>query len=58
MQSIHPSCRASSLAPQVYDPEGTGFVNVEVLKSIFEKLGFESLGSDDVAVLVSRSIRS
>lgn len=38
---------------QVYDPDGTGYADIEVLKNIFFKLGFDDLGDDDVETLVS-----
>lgn len=37
---------------KVYDPEGTGFVNLEVLKGIFENLGHGEITSEDLDVLV------
>lgn len=40
---------------RVYDPEGTGFVDIGVLKAIFEKLGFDSLSAEDLEILVRAS---
>lgn len=37
---------------QAYDPEGTGFMDEEILKSIFDNLGFGQLSDEDLAVLV------
>ncbi|KAJ1458835.1 hypothetical protein M885DRAFT_512673 [Pelagophyceae sp. CCMP2097] len=36
---------------KVYDPEGTGYVDRNVLRSIFENLGFGEVTDDDVAIL-------
>lgn len=37
---------------KVYDPEGTGYVDIDLMKKIFEKLGFEDLSDEDVEILV------
>lgn len=37
---------------KVYDPEGTGYANIDVMKAIFEKLGFDELSDEDVEILV------
>lgn len=37
---------------QVYDPSGSGYVDVAVMKSIFESLGFDELAPEDVEILV------
>ena len=39
-------------ARQVYDPQGTGFVDHETLRSIFENLGYGEITDEDLAVLV------
>jgi len=39
-------------AKQVYDPHDTGFVDLEVLRSIFSNLGFGEVTSEDVNVLI------
>ncbi|ETV70351.1 hypothetical protein H257_14041 [Aphanomyces astaci] len=38
---------------RAYDPEGTGFVNLEVLSRLFESLGYGKLSDDDLRVLVA-----
>ncbi|CAN0245057.1 unnamed protein product, partial [Phaeothamnion confervicola] len=35
-----------------YDPQGTGFVDTEVLRTIFSGLGFGDLSNDDMRILV------
>jgi Ca2+-binding EF-hand superfamily protein len=37
---------------KVYDPHDTGFVDVEVLKTIFSNLGFGEVNEDDLSVLI------
>lgn len=37
---------------KVYDPEGSGFVDLDVLKRIFENLGFGALSEDELRILV------
>ena len=37
---------------KVYDPHDTGYVDIEVLKSIFTNLGFGEITADDVQVLI------
>lgn len=37
---------------KVYDPHDTGYVDIEVLKSIFTNLGFGDITADDVQVLI------
>jgi len=37
---------------KVYDPHETGFVDVEVLKTIFSNLGFGEVNEDDLSVLI------
>eukprot|EP01138_Halocafeteria_seosinensis_P002031 gb/GECG01002080.1/.p1 GENE.gb/GECG01002080.1/~~gb/GECG01002080.1/.p1 ORF type:complete len:224 (+),score=34.17 gb/GECG01002080.1/:1-672(+) len=37
---------------KVYDPDGTGYADIEVVKNIFFKLGFEDLGDDDIETLI------
>jgi Ca2+-binding EF-hand superfamily protein len=37
---------------KVYDPQGTGFVDHETLRSIFENLGYGEITDEDLAVLV------
>lgn len=39
-------------AKQVYDPHDTGYVDLEVLRSIFSNLGFGEVTSEDVNVLI------
>jgi Ca2+-binding EF-hand superfamily protein len=36
----------------VYDPHETGFVDIDVLKSIFSNLGFGEITQEDMNVLV------
>ena len=36
---------------KVYDPDGTGFVDSNVLRSIFENLGFGEITDDDLTIL-------
>ena len=37
---------------KVYDPQGTGFVDHETLRSIFENLGYGEITDEDLAVLI------
>ena len=37
---------------QVYDPQETGYVDTNVLKGIFEKLGFGTITKEDIQILV------
>lgn len=37
---------------KVYDPTGTGFVDMKNLKNIFEKLGMPELTEDDINIIV------
>ncbi|CAM9261679.1 unnamed protein product [Hapterophycus canaliculatus] len=37
---------------KAYDPSETGFMDTEILRSIFDNLGFGQLSDDDLAVLV------
>ena len=37
----------------MYDPNGTGFADVDMVRNIFESLGFGEINEDDLAVLVS-----
>jgi hypothetical protein len=37
---------------KAYDPEGTGYVNLEVLRSIFANLGFGDITNEDLGILV------
>jgi len=37
---------------KAYDPNGTGFIDTETLRSIFESLGYGEIDSDDLNVLV------
>ena len=37
---------------KVYDPHDTGYVDLEVLRSIFSNLGFGEVTSEDVDVLI------
>ncbi|CAN0050779.1 unnamed protein product [Scytosiphon promiscuus] len=37
---------------KAYDPSETGFVDLEILRSIFDNLGFGQLSDNDLAVLV------
>ena len=48
------NCARSARPParQVYDPQGTGFVDHETLRSIFENLGYGEITDEDLAVLV------
>ncbi len=36
----------------MYDPNGTGYVDSETLRGIFESLGYGEITDEDVAVLV------
>lgn len=37
---------------KVYDPDGTGFVDTAVLRTIFKELGFGVVSDDDLQILV------
>eukprot|EP00518_Triparma_eleuthera_P004095 CAMPEP_0182452886 /NCGR_PEP_ID=MMETSP1319-20130603/187_1 /TAXON_ID=172717 /ORGANISM="Bolidomonas pacifica, Strain RCC208" /LENGTH=159 /DNA_ID=CAMNT_0024650767 /DNA_START=162 /DNA_END=638 /DNA_ORIENTATION=- len=37
---------------KVYDPHGTGYADVEVLRSVFQSLGFGDISDDDLGILV------
>ena len=37
---------------KVYDPEGTGYADVEIMRQVFEGLGYSDLTGDDLEVLV------
>ena len=37
---------------KAYDPAGTGFVDTDTMRSIFETLGYGEMSDDDLAVLV------
>lgn len=37
---------------KVYDPDGTGFVDTDVLRSMFENLGFGEVTDDDLMILI------
>ena len=37
----------------VYDPDGTGFVDIDILGEVFRKLDFGDITSDDLNVLVA-----
>ena len=37
---------------KVYDPQETGYVDTQVLKGIFEKLGFGTITKEDIQILV------
>ena len=37
---------------QVYDPEGTGFADLSILRDIFSQLGFEELSEEDIQILI------
>jgi len=37
---------------QIYDPEGTGYVDTDVLKAIFEQLGYGPISEEDMQVLI------
>jgi calmodulin len=38
---------------KVYDPSGSGFVQIAVLRDVFRRLGFDDLSDEDMNVLVS-----
>ncbi|RHY27194.1 hypothetical protein DYB32_006963 [Aphanomyces invadans] len=38
---------------RAYDPDGTGFVSLEVLSRLFDSLGYGKLSEDDLRVLVA-----
>ncbi|GMI06240.1 hypothetical protein TrRE_jg11014 [Triparma retinervis] len=42
----------SQEAFKVYDPHSTGFVDSEILRSIFENLGFGEISDEDLGILV------
>ena len=37
---------------KVYDPDGTGFVDTDVLRSMFENLGFGEVTDEDLMILI------
>jgi Ca2+-binding EF-hand superfamily protein len=37
---------------KVYDPEGTGYADVDIMRQVFEGLGYADLTGDDLEVLV------
>jgi Ca2+-binding EF-hand superfamily protein len=37
---------------KVYDPHSTGFVDSEILRSIFQNLGFGEISDEDLGILV------
>jgi hypothetical protein len=37
---------------RVIDPFNTGYAEIEIIKDIFQKLGFESLSAEDIRVLI------
>ena len=37
---------------KVYDPNSTGFVDAEILRSIFQNLGFGDISDEDLSILV------
>lgn len=37
---------------QAYDPSETGFMDTEILRSIFDNLGFGKMSDEDLAILV------
>ena len=37
---------------KVYDPEGTGFADIDIIRQVFEGLGYTDLTGDDLEVLV------
>ncbi|CAM9997094.1 unnamed protein product [Laminaria digitata] len=37
---------------KAYDPEGTGFMDAEILRNVFDNLGFGHLSDEDLLVLV------
>eukprot|EP00611_Tribonema_gayanum_P000952 TRINITY_DN1071_c0_g1_i2.p1 TRINITY_DN1071_c0_g1~~TRINITY_DN1071_c0_g1_i2.p1 ORF type:complete len:107 (-),score=28.53 TRINITY_DN1071_c0_g1_i2:127-447(-) len=37
---------------KAYDPDGTGYVDMEVLRTFFSNLGFGDINNDDLAILV------
>eukprot|EP01083_Nonionella_stella_P020420 56624_1 len=37
---------------KIYDPDESGFINTEVLRSIFSQLGFGRITNEDLAILV------
>lgn len=40
---------------KVYDPHGTGYVDLAVLRRVFQQLGFKNMSEDDVQVLLDSS---
>ena len=43
---------AEGEAFKVYDPDGTGFVDTDVLRSMFENLGFGEVTDEDLMILI------
>ena len=37
---------------KVYDPHGTGFVDTDILRNIFQGLGFGEISEEDLKILV------
>ena len=37
---------------KVYDPHGTGFIDSEILRSIFQNLGFGDISDEDLGILI------
>jgi len=37
---------------KVYDPEGTGYADIDIMRQVFEGLGYTDLTGDDLEVLV------
>lgn len=37
---------------KVYDPTGAGYIQIDVLRDVFRRLGFDELSEDDMTVLV------
>ena len=44
----------TALKSQVYDPNGTGYIDHEILRGIFENLGYGEITDEDLDVLVDR----
>lgn len=46
------TCVHLLICMQAYDPSDTGFMDTEILRSIFSNLGFGQLSDEDLTVLV------
>ena len=42
---------------KVYDPHGTGFVDTDTMRHVFESLGYGQISDEDLAVLIETADR-